>query len=87
MDDEPQLAAAPSSGMFMDPEPQLVMEAIDHTILRPNYDAEPSTNPCRDGGMDFNLFGCRTSTNGTRKANELLGLAVLFVFLIFNKKF
>jgi hypothetical protein len=37
--------------------------------------------------MGFNLFGCRTSTNGTRKANELLGLAVLFVFLIFNKKF
>ena len=45
MDDEPQLAAAPSSGMFMDPEPQLVMEAIDHTILRPNYDAEPQLTP------------------------------------------
>jgi hypothetical protein len=45
MDDEPQLAAAPSYGMFMDPEPQLVMEAIDHTILRPNYDAEPQLTP------------------------------------------
>ena len=45
MDDEPQLAAAPSSGMFMDPEPQLVMEAIDHTILRQNYDAEPQLTP------------------------------------------
>ena len=45
MDDEPQLAAAPSSGMFVDPEPQLVMEAVDHTILRPNYDAEPQLTP------------------------------------------
>lgn len=45
MDDEPQLAAAPSYGMFMDPEPQLTMEAIDHTILRPNYDAEPELTP------------------------------------------
>ena len=40
LDEEPQLASVPSSGVDL-PEPQLAMEAIDHIIMRQNYDSEP----------------------------------------------